>query len=291
MEIGSKIEAIISHIDPYLELNKAKSCHLSIQVNLDGFSFAILNLQEQKYIALEHYDIQNLNSYSNLAEKIDILVNQKELLQQNFVSTSVGITHTINTLTPKALYKKEYGKEILAFNHILLKNETETRDWIPSIQAFNSYFIPEELERCLNKHFKNIVWKHDSSIIIESLIHQFKLHEGEKVYISVQKKSFDITILDGKHLKFFNSFSYKAAEDLIYYLLFSMEQLQLNPDHTPLIIIGEIEEDSEIYKLLYKYIRNINFTKRNPNYNYSFVFDQIQEHYFYKLLNQHLCVS
>ena len=27
MEIGSKIEAIISHIDPYLELNKAKSCH------------------------------------------------------------------------------------------------------------------------------------------------------------------------------------------------------------------------------------------------------------------------
>ena len=111
MEIGSKIEAIISHIDPYLELNKAKSCHLSIQVNLDGFSFAILNLQEQKYIALEHYDIQNLNSYSNLAEKIDMIINQKELLQQNFVSTSVGITHTINTLHQKHYTRKNMEKK------------------------------------------------------------------------------------------------------------------------------------------------------------------------------------
>ena len=289
--MGVKIKTTISHIDPNLQLIKAKSCHLSIQVNLDGFSFAILNLFEQKYIALEHYDIKNINSYSNLADQIDLIINKQKLLQQNFASTSIGIAHIFNTITPEALYEEENGKEILSFNHVLLQNEKETRDWIESIQAFNSYFIPDELERCLNKHFKNIIWKHDSSIIIESLIHQFKLHEGEKVYISVQKKSFDITILDRKHLKFFNSFSYKAAQDLIYYLLFSMEQLQLNPDQTPLMIFGEIEEDSEIYKLLYKYIRNVSFIKRNPNYNYSFVFDQIQEHYFYKLLNQHLCVS
>ena len=258
---------------------------------MDGFSFAILNLQEQKYIALEHYDIKNSTSYSNLAEQIDLIINKQQLLQQNFVSTSIGIANTFNTLTPKALYKKENGKEILAFNHVLLKNETETRDWIQSIQAYNSYFIPEELERCFNKYFKSILWKHDSSILIESLIHQFKLHESERVYISIQNKTFEITILENKHLKFFNSFSYKAAEDLIYYLLFTYEQLNLNPDQTPLIISGEIEEDSEVYKLLYKYIRNISFTKRNPNYNYSFVFDQTKEHFYYKLLNQHLCVS
>ena len=141
------------------------------------------------------------------------------------------------------------------------KMKKKTRDWIESIQAFNSYFIPEELERCFNKHFKNILWKHNSSILIESLIHQFKLQPGERIYISIQKKSFDVTILESKHLKFFNSFSYRATEDLIYYLLFTFEQLQLNPNETPLIIFGEIEEDSEVYKLLYKYIRNISFTK------------------------------
>ena len=189
---------------------------------MDGFSFAILNLNEQKYIALEHYDIKNNAYYSNLAEQIDLIINKQELLQQNFASISVGIAHTYNTITPKALYAEENGKEILGFNHVLMQNETETRDWIQAIQAFNSYFIPEELERCFKKHFKNILWKHDSTILIESLIHQFKLQEGEKIYLSIQNKSFDITILEGKHLKFFNSFSYRAAEDLIYYLLFTL---------------------------------------------------------------------
>ena len=289
--MGVKIKATTSHIDPNLDLNRAKSFHLSIQVNLDEFSFAILNLHEQKYIALEHYDIINNSSYSNLAEQIDLIINKQKLLKQNFVSTSVGIAHTFNTITPKALYEKENGKDILSFNHILLQNEIETRDWIQAIQAFNSYFIPEELERCFDKHFKNILWKHNSSILIESLIHQFKLQEGERIYISIQNKSFDVTVLENKYLKFFNSFSYRAAEDLIYYLLFTFEQLQLNPNQTPLVISGEIEENSDVYKLLYKYIRNISFAKRNPNYNYSFVLDQIKEHFYYKLLNQHLCVS
>ena len=274
-----------------MELNKSASCHLSIQVRLDGFSFAILNIREQKYIALEYYDIQNCSTYSDLAEQVDKIIAQQELLQQNFASTSVGMAHTLNTLTPKALYDDAHGKEILGFNQAVLQNEEETSDWLASIQAYNSYLIPEELERCFNKHFPNLKWKHDSSILIESLLHQFKLQEGEKMYLSVQNKYFELTILEGKKLKFFNSFSYKAAEDLIYYLLFTCEQLNLNPDQTPLIISGEIEQDSEVYKLLYRYVRNISFTKRNPNYKYSFVFDEVKEHYYYKLLNQHLCVS
>ena len=260
-------------------------------MNLDGFSFAILNIHEQKYIALEHYDIQNCDTYSDLAEHIDRIIAQQELLQQNFGSASAGIEDSLNTLTPKALYDNANGKEILRFNQALLQNEEESNDWLASIQAYNSYVIPEELERCFNKYFPNLKWKHDSSILIESLLHQFKLQEGEKVYLSIQNNSFEITVLEGKKLKFFNSFSYKSAEDLIYYLLFTCEQLNLNPDQIPLIISGEIEEDSEVYKFLYRYVRNISFTKRNPNYQYSFVLDQIKEHYYYKLLNQHLCVS
>ena len=94
---------------------------------MDVFSFAILNLLEQKYIALEHYDIKNNGSYSNLAEQIDLIINKQELLQQNFASTSVGIAHTFNTITPKALYEEKNGKEILGFNHVLMQNEVVTR--------------------------------------------------------------------------------------------------------------------------------------------------------------------
>lgn len=258
---------------------------------MDGFSFALLNIREQKYIALEYYDLQNCSNYSEVAEQIDGIIAQQDLLQQDFFSVATSISNSLNTLTPKALYKEENGKEILGFNQALLQNENESNDWLASIQAYNSYIIPQELERCFNKHFPNHKWKHHSSVFIESLLHQFKLQEASKIYLSVQNNHFEIAVLEGRKLKFYNGYCYRSAEDLIYYLLFACEQLDLNPDQIPLVISGEIEEESEVYKFLYKYIRNISFIKRNPNYQYSFVLDEVKEHYYYKLLNLHLCAS
>jgi len=258
---------------------------------LDGFSFVLLNSKEQKYSALEFYDFQNCSNYGEVAENIDRIVSQQELLQQSFESIAICISNSLSTLTPKALYQKDNGIEILKFNQPLLQNEDETNDWLQSIQAHNSYTLPQELQRCFNKHYPSQTWKHQSSVLIESLLQQFKLNEATKIYLSVQNTDFEIVVLEGRKLKFYNSYTYRSSEDLIYFLLFACEQLNLNPDQIPLVISGEIEENSEVYKLLYRYIRNLSFIKRNPNYNYSFVLDQVPEHYYYKLLNLHLCAS
>ena len=242
-------------------------------------------------MGLEYYDIQNDNTPSDLAQKVDQIIAKQKLLQQGFASTSIAIADTLNTLIPEAIYSESNRKEILQFNHPVLQNEGENSDWLASIKAYNTYLIPEALKRCLNKNFPKAIWKHDSSILIESLIQQFKLKEGEKVYLSVQNNYFELVVLEGKKLRFFNSFAYKTAPDLIYYLLFSFEQLSINPDQIPVVLLGEIEKESEVYKLLYRYVRHLHFAKRNPNYSYSFIFDEVQEHHYYKLLNQHLCAS
>ena len=56
---------------------------------------------------------------------------------------------------------------------------------------------------------------------------------------------------------FFNSFDYKSKEDILYYLLFTFSELSLNPDNIHLVCCGLIDLDSELYALLYNYIRNI----------------------------------
>jgi len=251
----------------------------------------MLNKKAQQYIALEHYDIQDCQNHQDLAEKLDTIIAGQELLQQDFASVSVSMMNSLNTLIPKELFKEENARDILVFNQALLQNEDESHDWLASIKAYNSYVIPEELQRCFIKHFPNLSWIHHSSIFIESLMRQYKFQEGKKIYLSIQDKHFDLAVLNGKQLSFYNSFHFKATEDLIYYLLFTCEQLGLNPDQIPLIIAGELEKESNVYKLIYRYIRNVSFIDRNPNYQYSFVFDDLKAHYYYKLLNQHLCVS
>ena len=79
----------------------------------------------------------------------------------------------------------------------------------------------------------------------------------------------------------------QTAHDCIYYILFVCEQLELNPEHLLLELMGDVKKDSEFYDLAYTYIRHVNFAKRkvtlSPN------IDSLLEHEHYTLLHQHLC--
>ena len=44
--------------------------------------------------------------------------------------------------------------------------------------------------------------------------------------------------------------------DFIYYILFVAEQLQLNPEQFSLELLGDITEESALFLIAYKYIRN-----------------------------------
>ena len=79
------------------------------------------------------------------------------------------------------------------------------------------------------------------------------------MYVNVSKRSFDIVVLENKKLIFSNIFSYETKEDFIYYILFTAEQIKLDTAVYTLYFLGEINTDSEIYKMAYKYIKNIYF--------------------------------
>ena len=72
-------------------------------------------------------------------------------------------------------------------------------------------------------------------------------------------------------LNFYNSFNYKSNEDILYYLLFSLDQLSLDKEKNLISCYGKITLDSELYELLYSYIKNIEIQESkfsdNDEYN------------------------
>jgi hypothetical protein len=68
---------------------------------------------------------------------------------------------------------------------------------------------------------------------------------------------FEIIVIQNQQLLLFNSFEYLTPEDFIYYVLFTAEQLNINPENFPLELIGSIDIESEYYKIAYKFIRNV----------------------------------
>ena len=76
-------------------------------------------------------------------------------------------------------------------------------------------------------------------------------------YVHFSKIKFEIVVVQNQKLLLFNSFDFITKEDFIYYLLFTTEQLNLNPEHFKVQLLGLISEDSELFEIAYKYIRNV----------------------------------
>ena len=61
----------------------------------------------------------------------------------------------------------------------------------------------------------------------------------------------------------YNTFDYTTKEDFIYYLLFTAEQLGLNPEEFPLVLLGNVTKEDELFKIAYTYIRNVSIIKNS----------------------------
>lgn len=77
------------------------------------------------------------------------------------------------------------------------------------------------------------------------------------MFVHISPKQFEIVVIQNQKLHLYNAYDYKTPEDFLYYILFTAEQLYLNPEHFKLELLGKIMEDDALHTIAYKYIRNV----------------------------------
>ena len=96
-------------------------------------------------------------------------------------------------------------------------------------------------------------------------------------------------IFDGRQMSYFNTFSFTNPEDVAYYLIFVLEQLNFNPETVPVVLLGAIEMGDGLSELLPRYVRNIETGRRSDAYRYSYMMNQLPPHFCFPLLNLFSC--
>jgi hypothetical protein len=122
----------------------------------------------------------------------------------------------------------------------------------------NHVFIPfVNINNYLLDQFSTFNYKHVNTILVSKLLELSKNIDEKQVFVHFSKNKFEIIIVQNQKLLLFNSFDFITKEDFIYYLLFTTEQLNLNPEHFKVQLLGLISEDSELFEIAYKYVRNV----------------------------------
>ena len=258
--------------------------YLSIQLSLDGFSFCVYNKIQDKIGIFGVYEFDN--SSSSPFKQLDCikeLFAQEKVLQLNY--KSVFVTHFNNLVTqvPRPLFNKNNLEQYLQYTVKMLENDFIAYDELANSEIINVYIPFVNVNNFLLDTYESFTYKHSSTVLIENLLNEYKNIEASFCFVNVTGKYFEIVVIQNKKLALYNFFSFTTKEDFIYYILFTAEQLNLNPEEFELILMGDIEKESELYDIVYQYIRNIKFYVPN---NANLQLNEIPSHSNFTLLNQ-----
>ena len=109
-------------------------------------------------------------------------------------------------------------------------------------------------------------------------------HEGPLVRACISDHLLEVFVTGPKGLMLANAFSCQTAEDFLYFTILVYQQLGLDTHEVPLEIAGEIEQDSVLYQLLYKYIRHIRGASLPAGITLANDLDDIRSYYYLNLL-------
>ena len=287
---NAKVRVSTAAFDKALETEASEYYRLSIQLSQDGFSFCILDTRRNKFLGLQVFNFIEVQSTHVLNQVLHDLIPGISWLRLPYEHTRIIWETRATTLIPEVLYEPGHDSEYLHFNVRPAGDEIARTDHLPLLEARNIWAIRSSVMKTLQQYFPSAGIHHHGSALIESLLLRYKHStEAEQVFANVHKGWFDIVALKGGKLIFYNTFDFNAREDFIYYLIYVLEQLQMNPETVSLVLMGEVLKISALYDIAFKYVRNISFADRNPGYDYSYVFDDIPAHLHYNLLNLQQC--
>jgi len=291
-----EILPIHRYIDPGLNYLLTKNYDLSIRLLPDGFSFAVFDTIKERLLSLEEFRFtaaQNLLSafgFQPFIEWLDEIYEVRIILKEDFRQVKILLGGIKYTLMPVSLIANEDCRQYLAFNHPVSSDSFVKSDKLKTADAFLIHAVETPLQQWLEKNFSDALCFHNCTALLNAFYLGVKGGKGiTRVLLNIQSDVIDLMVYRGDQLVYCNSFYYSASTDLLYYVLFVMEQLKIDTEETTVFLSGNIEHESEIFKLLESWIRNLRLVELPLNHRYYQLMNNNGLHRYFDLLNIATC--
>jgi hypothetical protein len=230
---------------------------LVIQVSLNGFSFCVFDTLSYEPLVVQNIHFDSFQDSAKIEDLFTSVYRENAELNDSYDEIVVVHNNNLSTFVPTALFDEEFLGSYLQYNTKVFDTDFITFDVLEKYEM-NTIYIPYvNMNNFFIDQYGSFEYKHANTILVSKLLDLSKNNEERKMFIHVSESHFEIIVIQNQKLQFCNSFEYKTPEDFIYYILFTAEQLQLNPEFFKLEFLGTIVENDTYYQIAYKYIRNV----------------------------------
>lgn len=240
-------------IDEYFDLEKTKEYILSIQVSLGGFSFSVIHPNQNKLLALQHTPT-TISNEKFISRRFEEWRESEELLQQSYKETRFIIASEKFTLVPEKFYNPQQKREIINPVTEINAKETIGENKIEGFETRLLYVIPAQLETIM----EHPTFLHPIKLLIENRP-EINAENGLNLWFNSGGCYF--VLYNSKQIILVNHFKITHENDIIYYVLTTLKQLDVAPNKTELHVAGKMVDKESIISLLKKYFACIELLK------------------------------
>ena len=240
-----------------MDIAEKKNKKLSIQVSLTGLSFCCFDTLNNTVTSFNEVHFDTFHKATKIEDLFaNAFINHPEL-KDSYDGILVIHNNNLSTFVPEPLFDENFLGSYLQYNTKVFETDFFAFDEILNYQM-NAVYIPYvNINNFFIDQFGTFNYKHANSILVSKLLIASKNKDDKKMFVHINTGHFEIIVVQNQKLVFFNSFDYNTPQDFLYYILFTAEQLNLNPENFPLELIGNIETESDYFKIAYQYIRNV----------------------------------
>jgi hypothetical protein len=253
---------------------------LSLQVSLTGLSFCVFDTLNQKVLSVKEIHFDTFHKATKIEELFGDAFRENAELKDLYDEILVIHNNNLSTFVPEPLFDEHFLGSYLQYNTKVFDTDFFAFDEIPNYQM-NTVYIPYvNINNFFIDQFGSFNYKHANSILVTKLLDASKNNDEKKMIVNFNSGHFEVIVVQNQKLLLFNSFDYQTPEDFLYYLLFTAEQLNMNPENFKLELLGTIAEEDDFYQLAFKYIRNVSLLDvSNLQKHNSFSTAQNQKHF------------
>ena len=239
-------------VDAAIDSIDTRNAYLLVQSG-DGFvGFASFHPAEKKVNGWMIYQLADDLSASALEEKLEAIIAAHPWVQKSYHKT-IFVQHAAkNILVPVALNKEEDKEYLFELMHGKQKKDLQVKDFVVHQRLVNHYAVDHIIGRLLNQHFPKGEWWH-----IQSLLLTKNAAGGTRITATIWFNELQLTVENNGQWILLQSYRYHTPEDVLYYILNSMQQLNYTQEETTVVLQGMIDQRSKLYDVLDQYILNL----------------------------------
>lgn len=280
----------INYLDRSFNPESASDYTLSMQANSSGLSYCVYDTNSNHVILFRKHRFDQVILQSDLIRSINNVLESDITLDLNYSKIKFLAYTRQSTLVPGAFFDEKHLRDYLKFND----GETEGivfSNLLSHPGFYNVFCLPDDLVSQVTLFFKKVEFLSQTTAFLQHILKRQDALLNQNVYVGLNPEFFDIACTGHGKLLLCNTFQYTSDTDLLYYILYVYNCLNLKPESVPLVLSGELSSKLSYIDILNQYFKGTRCDQQEGDAPLANGLKQLNTARFLNLLNVHACVS